>query len=570
MKRVFSFLLSVMLVVVLISGCGSNGTQTSDSTTKKDSSNSASDSMPNTPVNFSVYMAEPLSYTDNWDSPVAKKITELTGVSLKIENAIGDPKQRISLMAAGGDLPDMIYAKTNMNLLLDVNGIEKLDDLIEKYGPNIKKLYGNELKRLKWSKENPYIYCLGDTGVGDEDGDPTSAFCLQHAVVKEEGYPKLKTLTDYENAIKTYYAKHPTFKGKDGKEQPTIPLLLNGNDWGYFISISNPANLATGYTDDEWAIDMNTLEAKRHIITDSNKEYLKWLNGMWNQNLIDKESFTEQVDQYKAKLSSGRVLGIIDAFWNYDGDVHRALRSAGLEDRMYGRYPCTMNENIKFPEYQDKGYTGYGSGMSITSKCKDKVRAIQFLNWMAGEKAQILTNWGIEGVHWKYDESGKRAFLPEISKQRNEDKDFAKKTGISTYVYPWPRYGSGYRDSKGNPLSTNTIDSLSKNYTQTEKEVLAAYQANNWKDLYPKKSEFPIKPYGAAWKIESFMSNDWTATANKVTDISKKYCPKLIMAKSGEFDTIWAEFVKEMEAAGVRDLEAQFTQAVKGRVDLWK
>jgi putative aldouronate transport system substrate-binding protein len=535
-----------------------------------DSLKSTSDSMPKTPISFSIFMGESSTYTDNWDTPVAKKITELTGVSLRIENAVGDAKQRISLMAASGDLPDLIFAKSNLNLLLDVNGVEKLDDLINQYGPAIKKLYGNELKGLKWSKEKPNIYCLGDFGIGDEEGDPVSGFCLQHAVVKEEGYPKLKTLKDYESAIKAYYAKHPAFKCQDGKDRPTIPLLLNGDDWGYFISISNPANLATGYTDDEWAIDVNPVKAKRHIITDSNRKYLEWLNGMWNQNLIDKESFTEQAEQYKAKLSSGRVLGIIDAFWNYGTEVHKVLRSAGMEDRMYGRYPCTLNENIKYPEYQDKGYIGFGSGIAITSKCKDKIRAMQFLNWMAGEEAQILTNWGIEGVHWKYDSKGKRVFLPEVLKQRTEDQNFGKKTGIGVYLYPWPRYGSAYRDSKGNPLSVDTIEESSKNYTQTEKQILAAYGVKSWKDLYPKKSELPVKQYGAAWKIESSMSNEWTAAADKVTEISKKYCPKLIMAKSGEFNEIWIKFINEMKDAGVSELEAQFTQAVKDRMDLRK
>ncbi|MDF2984501.1 MAG: carbohydrate transporter substrate-binding protein family [Eubacterium sp.] len=572
MKRVLSSLMAVVLTTSLISGCGPGGNQSADSTAATSpvsaAVSSTSSTTPTDPIEFTAYMGS--GSTDNWDTPVAKKITELTGVSLKIENSVGDAKQRISLMAASGELPDLIFAGTNLNLLLDVDGIEKLDDLIEQYGSNIKKVYGDQIKRLRWSKEKPNIYCLGDAGVGEEATDPTSGFNVQHAVVKEAGYPKIETLADFENLIKTYYVKHPTFKGKDGKEQPTIPLLLNGFDWGYFISIANPANLATGFTDDEWAIDPNTLEAKRHVITDSNKEYFKWLNGMWNQGLIDKESFTEQVDQYKAKLSSGRVLAIIDASWNYQYDVHKALRASGLEDRMYGRYPCTLNENTKYPEYYDKGYIGFGSGMAITSKCKDKVRAMQFLNWMASEEAMVLCDWGIESVHWKYDEKGKRVLLPETLKQKNEDKDFGKKTGIGQYVYPWPRYGNAYRDKTGNPVSSNTQEDVISNYTQTEKDVLAAYGVKMWKDLYPQKSEFQQAPYGAAFKIEGSMSGDFAAISNKVTDISKKYCPRLILAKPGEFDKIWADFVKDMEAAGVRDIESQFSQAVKDRIELWK
>jgi putative aldouronate transport system substrate-binding protein len=574
MKKVLSIFVAVMLIAAMISGCGSSSNPPADSSAASSASSETSaaasseaSAMPTEPIEFTAYMGS--GSTDSWDTPVAKKITELTGVSLKIENSVGDGKQRISLMAASGELPDIIYASTNINLLIDVDGIEKLDDLIEQYGPNIKKLYGDQYKKLRWNKEKPNIYCLGDAAVNDEQGDP-SGFELQHAVVKELGYPKIKTVADFENAIKTYYAKHPTFKGPDGKEQPTIPLLLNGYDWGYYISIGNPANWATGSTDDEWAIDPTTLEAKRHIIKDSNKEYFRWMNGMWNQGLIDKESFTEPVEQYKAKLSSGRVLAIIDAAWNFQYDVHPALRAAGMEDRMYGRFPATLDESYICPEYQYKGYMGYGSGMAITTKCKDKVRAVQFLDWMCTEEAQILADWGIEGTHWNYDANGKRAFLPDVLKQKNEDKEFSKHTGIGAYVWPWPRFGTAYRDKAGNPVSSGTIENWTSNYTAIENEVLAGYGVKTWKELFPQKDQLPVAPFTGAYKIEGSLGSDFAALNNKLTDLSKKYCPRVIMAKPGEFDKVWDNFVKDMEAAGVREAEAQFTKAVQERVELWK
>lgn len=581
MKKVVSLLLAVVMTAALITGCGAKNEQAaadaataSASAGAENTGNTAAataqepEAMPTTPITFTAYMGS--GNTDQWDSPVAKKITELTGVTLKIENSVGDSKQRLSLMAASGDLPDFVFAGTDLGLLLQPNLIEKLDDLIEKYGPNIKTLYGDQIKRLRWSTEYPYIYCLGDAPVGDEPGEPNTGFLLQHAVVMEENYPKLKTVTDWENAIKTYYAKHPTFKSPDGTEQPTIPILLNGYDWGYFISIGNPANLATGNNDDEWAINPDTMEAKRHIITDSNKQYLQWLNNLWNQKLIDKESFTEQLDQYKAKLSSGRVLGAIDANWNYQYDVHPALKSAGMEDRMYGMYPCVLNESYKWNAYMDKGYCGFGSGMAITTKCSDKVRAMQFLNWMASPEAQVLNAWGIEGVHWKYDANGKRVFLPDVLTQKQNDKDFSKKTGIGCYAYPWPRYGSAFRDSTGNPVTPDTQQDIAGRYTETEKKVLAGYGVTMWRELYPQANDFKQAPYGAAYKIEGTLGPDNVAISNKLNDLSKKYCAKLIMAKPGEFDAIWSQFVKDMEAAGVRDLEKVFSQALKDRVELWK
>ncbi|HEX2926423.1 MAG TPA: ABC transporter substrate-binding protein [Ruminiclostridium sp.] len=567
MKKVNTVVFSIILVMGIIFIAGA----ISSIHAKSSKSSSSKMTMSTKPIEFSVYLG--VNNTNNWDTSVEKKITELTGVTLKIEKSIGDGKQRIALMAASGDLPDIIFAGTDLNLLLDVNQVEKLDGLIDKYGPNIKKLYGDYLKRLKWSPELPNIYCLGDQPVGDGQGDAVGGFCVQHAVVKEEGYPKLRTVNDYENVIKTYYAKHPTFKGKDGKELPTIPLLLNGYDWGYFFSIGNPANYAVGGFDDEWVVDQKTLEAKRHVLTESNKKYFKWLNGMWNQNLIDKESFTETDEQYQAKLSSGRVLATINAApWEFQYGVHPALRGAGMEDRAYGAYPITLNENYKNPQYVERGYIGFGSGIAITTKCKDKVRAMQFLNWMASEEAQVLNAWGVEGVHWKYDADKKRVMLPDVLKQKQNDRQFARNTGIGLYAYPWPRYGNTYKDSTGNPVTPDVIEkgAIISNYTQAEKEVLTGYGVEMWKELFPQKNEFKVVPYGAAFKYDGGMGGDYPAISNKCLDLTKRYCAKLIMAEPGEFDTIWAKFVKDMEAAGVREIEKQFTQALKDRMKLWR
>ncbi len=573
MKKVFSSLVAVILTTALLTGCGSSNNQKADPTAAENSSNTVASTtaneMPKDPITFKAYMGT--NNSNEWTTPVEKKITELTGVTLDIEKSVGDGKQRISLMVASGDLPDIIFAGTDLKLLMDVNQVEKLDDLIDQYGPNIKKLYGDYLERLKWSPEIPYMYCLGDQPVGDGKGDAIGGFSVQHAVVKEEGYPKLRTIQDFENIIKNYYAKHPTFKGPDGKEQPTIPLLLNGYDWGYFFSIGNPANNVNGGFDDEWIIDQDTLEAKRHIITDGDKEFLRWLNGLWNQKLIDKESFTESNDQFNAKLSSGRVIATIDgASWDFNG-VHAALRGAGMEDRAYGFYPITMNENIKNPNYVDRGYIGFGSGMAITTECKDKVRAMQFFNWMAGEEANVLNAWGVEDVHWKYDENQKRVILPETLKQKQNDKDFAKKTGIGLYQYPWPRYGNTYLDATGNPVTPDIIDkdAIISNYTQVEKEVLAGYGVKLWGDLFPKEDEFKVAPYGAAFKYEGGMTGDYAAINNKCIELSKKYCAKLIMGKAEDFDKVFDEFVKAMEAAGVREIEKQFTQAIKDRMAMW-
>ena len=53
-------------------------------------------------------------------------------------------------MIAEGKYPDLIYAKASATNLYEAGALIDMTDLIEQYGPNIKKMYGDEFKKLKW------------------------------------------------------------------------------------------------------------------------------------------------------------------------------------------------------------------------------------------------------------------------------------------------------------------------------------------------------------------------------------------------------------------------------------
>lgn len=520
----------------------------------------------NKPITFKVYIGEVNPNDDQFKSPVAQKIKELTGVTLDIEYAPNQAavREKIQIMAASGDYPDLIYAKGDLSLLKDAGALIPLDDLIEKYAPNIKKAYGENLKRLKWSKEDPHIYCLGLTTDNDRTLDVNGGFMLQHRVVMELGYPRIRTLRDFENAIKAYYKKHPTTNGL-----PTIPLTLCADDWRTVISVTNPAFQATGAPDDgELYVDPKTLKCTFHYKRPIEKEYFRWLNRMWNEGLLDKETFIQKEDTYKAKIASGRVLALIDAGWAV-GEPVTALRRAGKYEYMYGYYPVTVSERIKqAPPDVRVGYTG-GWGIAITKSCKDPVRAIKFLDWLCTEDANILRQWGIEGVHHIYV-NGKRQFLPDVDQARRTDPYFGRKTGIGVYVYPWPRLPNYYIDSTGNPVVPDTTkEDIRKNYTEVEKKVLAAYKAEIWKDLFPKAEEYPVKTWGYLWMYPT-PDEDMRAIGNKLFDYVIKNIPKVVMAPTKEFDKVWNEFLKGLDDLGAKKYEEYKTKQIREMVEFWK
>ena len=54
-------------------------------------------------------------------------------------------------MVATGEYPDFVFAKDSVSTLIRNNALIDMSDLIDEYGPNIKKLYGDEYENLRSS-----------------------------------------------------------------------------------------------------------------------------------------------------------------------------------------------------------------------------------------------------------------------------------------------------------------------------------------------------------------------------------------------------------------------------------
>ncbi|GIP45245.1 ABC transporter substrate-binding protein [Paenibacillus sp. J45TS6] len=520
----------------------------------------------NAPITFSFFGADTSPYWNKMQDAVGKKITEATGVTINAEYDIasGGGDDKIALMAASGDYPDMIFPKGNLSKLVDAGAMIDLTELIEEHAPNIKKMYGEEMNRLKYSNEDQAIYTIPTNGSVDQQTfDNTGGFELQHRVVKELGYPEIKTVEDFENALREYYKAHPTTE--DG--QPTIPLTLSADGWRSMITVTNPAVAATGGPDDgEYYINPETYEAMLHYKRPEEKEYFRWLNKMYNEGLLDKDTFIQKEDQYKAKIASGRVLGLIDQEWAYN-DAEVALKNAGKDEMTYGHYPVTLTPEFKRADFQPVGSDGYGIG--ITENCEDPVRAIKFLDWMASDEAQVLRNWGVEGEHYNV-EDGVRVIPADVQERKNNDNaNFTKESGIGLYFVFGPHYGDGVKDPSGNYYTTNFPEQIVASYSAGEKEALKGYGISTWKELFPTEEDFEVKEWGAAYNMPVPSDGKYQVIYQKTQDIVQKRVPEAIVSTTDKFDQVYDNMLAELDKAGAVEMEQQYTEWIKERVRLW-
>lgn len=267
-------LMVLTLLISVLAGCSGSSNKTADnnegtkptnevSATAEATAEATAQAEDLSPLTLSFFAEDPNPNWNNMKDDISKVITEKTGVTLDAEFAVGDPQQKIALIAAGGDYPDIISAKADIGKLVDAGAIIDLTELIDKYAPNIKRVLGDNLARAKYTNEDQSIYAIPTWAAVDEKKFVAGGgFELQHRVLKEAGYPEIRTVTDYENVIKAYLEKHPT----DENGNKNIGVSLNADDWHMYISVTNPAVATTGGSDDgEYYVDQQTHEAIYHF-----------------------------------------------------------------------------------------------------------------------------------------------------------------------------------------------------------------------------------------------------------------------------------------------------------------
>lgn len=502
------------------------------------------------PITFTMYTSD-LTDSMPFDDPVAREITKRTGVILDLQYPKRSNADSISLMLVNNSYPDLIFVKNDLARFIKNKAVIPLDDYIEKYGQNMKKLYGSEIVKLRYSLEDSSIYNVGTYELKRTINELSGNMQLQNAVLKEFGYPKVTTLEDYENIMQAYINKYPEING-----HKTIGLSLLTDDWYWYVGLSNPGNYVLGLPDDgQWIVNQDTFESTYKFLYPEMKIFYKWLNKIYHKGLLDPESFTQTHDMWKNKLSGGYVLGTTYAYWGLT-EIKKELENSGMTERTLAYLPVTAGKSYMDPSLKDYGYSG-GWGIAISVDCKDPVKAFKFLDWMCSEEAQILTNWGFEGIDYLYDSQGKRYSITVSSKQN----------GVGQWLYPFPQGGTGYLDSTGNPLGKSQRETVIAEYNYAEKETLKAYGAEIWTELFPQPDDLGVSKHGQIWQYP--LNAKSTAIIDNADAFVKSSLIEMILGPEGDFDAAWEKMQTELRKMGVEEVGLEVTELIKSKKELW-
>lgn len=534
-KRVMSALLVSAMTASMFTGCG-DGTTGADSASVGDTQSSENEEGVK---EFTAFFAVPGTEIND-DNEIQEKIAEITGVKVKETWLTGQKAQEaVGTLIAGGEYPDFIDGGDGMAQLYDAGALIPLDDYIDKY-PNIKEF----LTEQEWDKlrqDDGHIYWIQQFGniYGEEKATTHNdeAFWIQTRVLEWAGYPEVHTMDQYFDLIEAYNEANPTME--DGTEN--IPYTILCDDWRYFC-LENAPEFLDGYPNDGSVIvDPKELKVIDYNTTPTAKRYFQKLNEEYQKGIVDSESFTQTYDEYIAKLSTGRVLGMIDQWWDFAYTAGDSLKQQGLDKQgcAYVPLPITIEEGMQNQWHNSGGVLNVASGLGISVDCDDVEGALQFVDDLLGQEVHDLRFWGVEGEDYLTDENGEYYRTDEM--RTNASDTAYKASHLCTYSY-FPQYSGTSRDGvnamKPEYQAKEFYDSLCTNV----QECFKAYGAETYVDMLG-TSEAP----GPWYPMYSHSNNMTTETEGglawtKMGEVKHEYLPQVVMA--ADFESAWADYME--------------------------
>ena len=504
----------------------------------------------NEPITLTVFRGDPGDQPAD-DNKIYKLIEETFGVTFEFEFLAGDLDEKLGMMIAGEDYPDLFDGGNSADLIISSGAlINLLDYVTPETTPRLWAHIEPQKARLidKDEDGNDVLYIIPNYGLNDGDQIVNEvngpAFFVQKQVLEWAGYPQIHTLNEYFDLIEKFLEANPT----DENGNPYIGFDILCEDWRHFCLINPVQHLMGRPNDGEVLIDVSTDDFHTETFIDKPyaKPYYKKLNEEFHKGLISKDTFVMNYDQYIAQLSSGTVLGMFDQTWDF-GNATAALKDAKMDKNTYVALGLVYDpEYVDGKEIEEHYVNGAlpnvrrGFGISVNCQCPERIVAM----WeeMLSNEWQIIFNWGIEGEDY-YVEDGRLLMTEEQDLQRNDPAWKIQNRALAFFESSPKKQGwildGEFAGNAWDPANQPEIVlGLMNDY---DKAFLEAYGYSKFADFVNPPIE--LAPYGEAWQI------DYTpvdVAHQDFLDIQDKSLPELIMCEPDEFDAKWDAFVEEI------------------------
>lgn len=477
MKNKTLLILIGIFTLFFVSACGNSS---NDTFQEEDLDNVNKSDMPivEDEITLDIFVGQTAATADDWnDVLIFNEYKKMTNVNAEFNMVPYDAvKEQRNLAISSGTLPDAFHSAGIPNSDLYKYGEQgmfiPLNDLIEEYGPNLKKVFEEHPeveKALTHPDGNIYSYPT----LYDPDFKPLLA--SSEPWFREDWLEKLdmdipETTDEYYEFLKA--VKETDLIG-DGSNRE-VPFGAQGEkqifDWlkGSF-GVGN-RGLSVGNVD---ADPEDESKVRFFPITDGYKEMLEYTHKLFAEELIEQNIFSQEHEQYFANAAEGLyastyIQNPADLF----GGEHKDSYTGGFA--LEGPNGEKSYNGMTHP-------VGVQGSFVITKENKNPVATVRWIDHFYGDEGAKLYMMGIEGETYEVTEDGEYEFVDKIRNNPdglNLDQSIAKYLTWPGGMYPAivkPDYFKGAEGSEAAKvafakLEPDAIEEVWPAFTFTEEE----------------------------------------------------------------------------------------------------
>ena len=148
------------------------------------------------------------------------------------------------------------------------------------------------------------------------------------------------------------------------------------------------------------------------------RNYVSWLNQLFNEGLFDQDNFSLDDTSIKAKIHNGECGISMTSMGQLNNWMKEAAAAGSTEQWVAIPYPTDDEGNISCIF----GGLGIGTTSTVITKCADEETmklCLRALDYAYTQEGFLYWNYGTKGESWDYDENGEPVFTSLV----NDDPD---------------------------------------------------------------------------------------------------------------------------------------------------
>lgn len=533
-KKIAAVFLASVMALGSLAGCSGGTTEsTSEGTSDQEASSDSGSADSGEKVKLTaLFVAHPLTQDIN-NMKWLQEIEDKAGVEIEWEQIYTDWDTTKSTRFASGDIPDLLFNATTDSDYTTYSGLfMDMTELIEKDAPNVQEMFEEvpDTKVLATSKEGK-IY-----GIPKYQGKwpkTNTTMFINKTWLDNLGLEVPTTFTELEEVLKVFKEKDANGNGDANDE---IPLDFNGWFGGAYSVVNLLGGLGIQFTDfsaDGYYVEDGTV--KNYAVDERYKDFMKWLNGVYSEGLINENAVTNDYSTYQS-LSRGdsngdATIGVTFG-WEETDKFGPDLASQYVS---FGPLTWDVDGNTydtRWP-YDYSGLNMSANRVAMSSKCKDPDAAMRFINEFYDSTVSVEGLFGgiSDGCIEKTGDNSFKVLPPQDSSMDSGTWKWTMSMADNAPMY--------IRQDTEIEMTQDMDNALAER--EVYEETLAKVDLK--KDYYPQMF----------MKYTEEDQNTMAMTQANITNITNNYW-SLWMTGESDIDADWDAYVESVNAAGLQDV----------------